>query len=146
MQLRSWFSAVSLACGITCLAAAAHAADSQPNAKQIEEIAKSQQALQAPLQLGVASQSQYVCAGWVPAGWVMVGDMWSPTSCGNPTRITYNVWLIESLADKAVGSTMYICNGPVPSGWSVVGSTWSPNTCGHPTRIMNNQLIIRRMS
>jgi hypothetical protein len=89
---------------------------------------------------------QSVCAGQVPTGWIKINDSWNPTTCGNPTSISYNVWTIERYDNKPAGAQMRACFGSVPNGWAMVGSTWDPTACGHPTSISNNVMTIRRLN
>ncbi|MBK6877863.1 MAG: hypothetical protein IPG99_15820 [Ignavibacteria bacterium] len=67
--------------------------------------AKKQQEIFVPLALNKVSETQWVCAGQIPNGWVKINDSWNPTTCGNPTSISYNVWLIERYDDKPIGSS-----------------------------------------
>ena len=60
--------------------------------------------------------SQRVCAGSLAAGYIKVNDEWNPTTCGNPTSIIYNVWIIDRYDNKPVGSTMKACNGSASTG------------------------------
>jgi len=101
-----------------------------------------------PLEINTEVRSMRICRGSpVPEGWIMVNDHWSPTSCGNPTSITYNVWTIERYSGRPIGSTMRVCAGAeTPEGWVEIDRTWSPTRCGHPTSITNNVKVIRRVS
>jgi len=101
---------------------------------------------QVPLSLGTIRQTQNVCGGSVPAGWIKINDAWNPTVCGNPTNITYNVWTIEQFADQPLGAILQACRGPVPSGWSIVGTGWNPTVCGHPTSNQANVMAIKRLN
>jgi hypothetical protein len=102
--------------------------------------------LSAPSDVGVIRPTQTVCAGQLPAGWIKINDSWNPTSCGNPTSITYNVWQIERYDDKPVGASMTACFATVPAGWAMTSSWWNPTTCGHPTSITNNVMSIKRLN
>lgn len=99
-----------------------------------------------PLRLSETADTESVCARQVPAGWIKVNDAWNPTTCGNPTRMTYNVWMIEQLSDKPIGFVMLACNGPAPSGWVIVGTAWNPTACGHPTANQKNVMTIKRLN
>ncbi len=100
------------------------------------------------LELNVERTSMHICRGSpVPPGWIKVNDDWSPTSCGNPSYITYNVWLIEQYDNKPVGSTMRVCaSAQTPAGWVDVDYDWSPTSCGRPSYITDNVKYIRRIS
>ena len=89
-----------------------------------------------------------ICAGSpIPDGWVKTTDSWSPTSCGNPTEIVYNVLTITQYSNLPVGSTLAICaDAPIPNGWVLVNSFWDPNGCGHPTDIIENVQTISRVN
>jgi hypothetical protein len=99
-----------------------------------------------PLSLGTIQQTQNVCSGSVPTGWIKINDAWNPTVCGNPTNITYNVWTIEQFIDQPVGAILHACRGPVPPGWSIVGTGWNPTVCGHPTTNQPNVMAIKRLN
>jgi hypothetical protein len=94
----------------------------------------------------VYGQIQTICAGPIPAGWLKTNDAWSPTSCGNPTMITYNVWTIERYDNKPIGAIMTVCNQTVPSGWATINTSWNPLTCGHPTSNVKNVIQIKRLN
>jgi hypothetical protein len=100
---------------------------------------------QAPLSLGTLLQTQYVCAGSLPPGWIKINDAWNPTVCGNPTRIAYNVWTIQQFADQPRGAIIHACSAAVPSGWALVGTTWNPTVCGHPMSKQSNVMAIKRL-
>jgi len=99
-----------------------------------------------PLRLAEMVDTESVCAGQLPSGWIKVDDAWNPTTCGNPTRKTYNVWMIEQLTDKPIGFVMLACNGPAPSGWVIVGTAWNPTACGRPITNQKNVMTIKRLS
>ena len=99
-----------------------------------------------PLRLAETAEIESVCAGEISAGWIKVNDAWNPTTCGNPTRVTYNVWMIARYDEKPVGSVMAACNGPAPSGWVIVGTAWNPIACGHPATHQNNMMTIKRLN
>lgn len=96
--------------------------------------------------LAQIAPTETVCARQVPSGWIKVDDAWNPTSCGNPTHTTYNVWIIEQYSDLAVGSVMSACTGPAPPGWVVVDNHWNPTACGHPTSNQANMMTIKRLN
>jgi hypothetical protein len=100
----------------------------------------------APLPLEAILQTQNVCAGSVPPGWIKINDAWNPTVCGNPARIAYNVWTIQRLADQPMGAVIHACKGAVPSGWAIVGTLWNPTVCGHPTTNQANVIAIQRLN
>jgi hypothetical protein len=100
----------------------------------------------APLSLETILQTQNVCAGSLPPGWIKINDAWNPTVCGNPTRIAYNVWTIQRFADQPMGAIIHACRGAVPSGWAMVGTLWNPTVCGHPTTNQPNVMAIKRLN
>lgn len=94
--------------------------------------------------------SMEICAyDPVPAGYIKVDDRWDPTICGNPTTITYNVWILNYYADRPVGSTIEVCgDAPTPTGWSVYGRIWNPKKChraSSPSGSTENVNRIRRV-
>jgi hypothetical protein len=99
----------------------------------------------APLALGTLLQTQYVCAGSLPPGWIKINDAWNPTVCGNPTGIAYNVWTILRLSDQPQGAIIHACRAAVPPGWAIVGTTWNPTVCGHPASQQLNVMAIKRL-
>ena len=90
--------------------------------------------------------TESVCAGQLPSGWIKVDDAWNPTTCGNPTSKTYNVWTIAPYSEKPIGFVMVACNGSAPAGWVIVGTTWNPTSCGHPTTNQKNVMTIKRLN
>jgi hypothetical protein len=71
-----------------------------------------------------------VCAGQVPSGYILTNNYWSPSTCGNPATVVYNVWVVTSYSDKPVNFTLNVCDAArVPSGWVVQSGYWSPSTC-----------------
>jgi hypothetical protein len=100
----------------------------------------------ATLALGTIQQTQNVCAGSVPAGWIKINDAWNPTVCGNPASISYNVWIIQHFADLPVGAILHTCRGPIPPGWAIVGTGWNPTVCGHPAINQSNVVSIQRLN
>ncbi len=146
MKINSRVAALFVACVTTLTSTVANSAEGKPTAQQIEQEAMRQQKLQALLPLVTISETQAVCAGPIPSGWIKVNDAWNPTVCGNPSNISYNVWTIERYDNKPVGSTMQACAAPVPSGWAIVGSNWNPTACGHPSSISNNRMTIKRLN
>jgi hypothetical protein len=119
-----------------------------PSPSDFDAEVRAQQASLAKLPIGTERRTMQICAGSpVPNGWIKVDDDWSPTSCGSPTSITYNVWTIETFNDKPLETTMEVCSvAPTPRGWVEVDSFWSPTRCGHPTAIVHNIKRIRRVS
>jgi len=125
---------------------------SQPGASaatpaEIKNEAQRQQKAAAPSMLNQRFTSMNVCAGGpVPGGWIVTNDMWNPTTCGNPTMLTYNVWIITQYSSLPIGATLSVCSySPTPAGWVVIGSNWNPTSCGHPSSITNNVTVIRRV-
>jgi hypothetical protein len=100
----------------------------------------------APLPLESILQTQNVCAGSLPPGWIKINDAWNPTVCGNPTRIAYNVWTIQRFTDQPMGAVIHACRGAVPSGWAIVGTLWNPTVCGHPATNQPNVMAIKRLN
>jgi hypothetical protein len=100
----------------------------------------------APLSLGDILQTQIVCAGSTPPGWIKINDGWNPTVCGNPAAITYNVWTLQQFTDQPPGAVIHACKGYVPSGWAVVGTGWNPTVCGHPSTSLPNVMAIKRLN
>jgi hypothetical protein len=100
----------------------------------------------APLSLETILQTQNVCAGSLPPGWIKINDAWNPTVCGNPTRIAYNVWTIQRFTEQPMGAIIHACRGAVPSGWAIVGTLWNPTVCGHPTTNQLNVMAIKRLN
>ena len=103
-------------------------------------------AANAPIPLSTIAETQVVCAGPLPTGWIKINDAWNPTVCGNPTTIVYNVWTIERYDNKPVNTTMTACAGVIPTGWVKVNDSWNPTTCGHPSTIVQNVMLIRRLN
>jgi hypothetical protein len=89
--------------------------------------------------------TQNVCAGSVPSGWIKVNDSWSPTVCGKPTSIIYNVWSVQSLRAQPIGALIYACSSPPPPGWGLVSQMWNPTVCGHPSAQQTNVMAIKRL-
>jgi hypothetical protein len=100
----------------------------------------------APLSLETIQQTQNICAGSVPPGWIKINDAWNPTVCGKPARIAYNVWTIQRFDDQPSGAVIHACKGAVPSGWAVVGTLWNPTVCGHPAANQLNVMAIKRLN
>jgi hypothetical protein len=100
----------------------------------------------APLSLETILQTQNVCAGSVPPGWIKINDEWNPTVCGNPARIAYNVWSIQRFNDQPMGAVIHACKAAVPSGWAIVGTLWNPTVCGHPASNQLNVMAIKRLN
>jgi len=87
------------------------------------------------------------CSSGPQQGYLKTDDAWSPTSCGNPTNITYNVCTYTRYDNKPVGARMNICaSQTVPTGWVIKDSIWSPTSCGHPANITYNVNTIERIS
>jgi hypothetical protein len=99
----------------------------------------------APLSLETILQTQNICSGPVPPGWIKINDAWNPTVCGNPTRIAYNVWTIQRFTDQPAGAVIHACKGAVPPGWAIVGTLWNPTVCGHPSSNQPNVMAIKRL-
>lgn len=93
----------------------------------------------------IVQTTQTMCAGPVPAGWLIKDEMWSPTSCGNPTNIVNNVYVIVRYDNLPSGSVLSVCTQPVPNEWIQVSTTWCPTCCGKPTQITNNVMSIKKL-
>jgi hypothetical protein len=87
-----------------------------------------------------------VCAAQVPSGWIKVDDAWNPTTCGNPTTKTYNVWIIREYEGEPIGAVMTVCNGRAPAGWVVLTTRWNPTACSHPITDQKNVMVIQRLN
>jgi hypothetical protein len=98
-----------------------------------------------PLPLMNVQPTQNVCAGPVPSGWIKVNDSWSPTVCGKPTSIIYNVWSVQALSAQPIGALIYACSSSPPPGWVLVSQMWNPTVCGHPSAQQPNQMAIKRL-
>ncbi len=99
-----------------------------------------------PLPLAEIADTESVCAGQLPSGWIKVNDAWNPTSCGNPARLSYNIWMIARYSEKPIGFVMVACNGTAPPGWVIVGTAWNPTACGHPSVNQRNMMTIKRVN
>jgi len=98
------------------------------------------------LRLAEIAATETVCAAQVPSGWIKVDDAWNPTTCGNPTTKTYNVWIIREYAGEPIGAVMTVCNGRAPEGWVVVTTRWNPTACSHPITNQQNVMVIQRLN
>ena len=87
------------------------------------------------------------CSSGPQQGYVKTGDEWNPTSCGNPSTITYNVCTYTRYDNKQIGARMDICADQiVPKGWVIKNSQWDPTKCGHPSTISYNINTIEKIS
>lgn len=121
-------------------------ATSMPTAEMITDVAKKQQSTFQPTELNTVLETQRICAGQMPAGWLKISGQWDPTSCGKPTSIHENVWYIERYDNKPVGSVMTVCAQPIPNGWVKIGGSWNPTMCGSPSSIHDNVIQIKRLN
>jgi hypothetical protein len=121
--------------------------ETKPTPMEIKKEAERQQKEGVPIELNVPLTTMQICAGSpIPNGWIKTDDSWSPTSCGNPTDIIYNVWTITQYSNLPVGSTLNVCAGaPIPTGWVKVNTSWNPTSCGHPAHNIDNVQTIRRV-
>ena len=119
-----------------------------PSDDEILQEALRQQRNSPPIEFNTVFQTQPICTGTpVPAGWIVTDDYWSPSSCGNPTTIEYNMQTITQYSDRPVGDTLPVCAyAPTPDGWVEVDSHWAPGSCGHPSNIVNNVKVIKRLA
>lgn len=118
----------------------------KPTKEMIAEVAKKQQSAFQPTELNKITETQRICAGQMPSGWLKISGQWDPTSCGNPTTIFENVWFIEEYDNKPIGSIMTICAQPIPKGWVKISGSWNPTMCGSPTAIVENVIQIKRLN
>ena len=94
---------------------------------------------------------QLICRGGViPDGWLLVDDVRDPNACGGPNPSVvrmYNVWVIERIDDRAIGTVIDICAAtPVPDGWELVDIFRAKELCGHPDDVLAvNVKRIRRV-
>lgn len=89
---------------------------------------------------------QACCSGGTPANYLKTNDDWSPTTCGSPTSIVYNVCTYRRFDNKPSGSIMVVCSdNAIPAGWVLQGQQWSPTSCGHPSSIVDNLLTFRKL-
>jgi hypothetical protein len=116
-----------------------------PESGKIESPASHDQSLPAPLPLMNVQPTQNVCEGSVPPGWIKVNDSWSPTVCGKPTSIIYNVWSVQALGAQPIGAIMYACSSSPPPGWVLISQMWNPTVCGHPSAQQPNVMAIKRL-
>lgn len=117
-----------------------------PSAEAITAEAEKQQKSFVSMGLNKILETQWVCAGQMPTGWLKIGGQWNPTTCGNPTTIYENVWLIERYDNKPVGTVMTICAQQIPSGWVKISGGWNPTMCGSPSTIQENVIQIKRLN
>lgn len=95
-------------------------------------------------------QRQIVCAGaTVPDGWIWVNDLRDLTICGGDrpgVERMYNVWVIERVENRPLGTVIDICAAaPTPSGWVLMDVFRSRLLCGHPDELyVANVKRIRR--
>lgn len=118
----------------------------KPTSQMIYDVAKKQQSTFQPSELNKVMETQRICAGQIPSGWLKISGQWDPTSCGNPTSIYENVWFIERYDNKPAGSVMTICSQAIPSGWVKISGSWNPTMCGSPTSIQDNVIQIKRLN
>ena len=144
MRLISLFSVAALVCGSISVVLADGTAEPKPSTRHIVQAAATPPKPPVPVMAPIID-AKNVCAGQISPGWIKINDEWSPNSCGNPSAITYNVWVIEQYDNKPVGTVLQACSGPVPPGWEVIGAIVAPGACGHPTDFSTNIMTIRRM-
>ena len=101
---------------------------------------------------GPRRERTILCRGAeIPNGWVLVNDMRDPNSCGgdNPATLNaYNVWSVEKVQGRAIGTVIDICAAArTPAGWVVVDVYRDRDMCGHPDGLfVANVKRIRRSS
>lgn len=99
-----------------------------------------------PAELAGKDRGEICDTDRLPRGWLKVDDRWSPTQCGDPPTIVYNVWVVERHTNKPVGAEMEVCSdAPTPAGWVEVSARWNPAACGHPAGIVDNVKRIKRV-
>lgn len=92
-----------------------------------------------------------ICRGGsIPDGWLLVDDVRDPNACGGPNPSVvrmYNVWVIERIDDRMVGTVIDVCAAtPVPEGWELVDIFRAKELCGHPDDVLAvNVKRIRRI-
>lgn len=145
MKSISSLAALTVVCFVLSFAMPAGSAEPLPAPDEVRREAEKQQRHQHHPQMGEVLETQTVCAGQIPFGWIRVNDSWNPSVCGKPTAITYNVWTIVRYDNKPAGSVMQVCSGPVMPGWTVVSTSWNPTACGRPTSMTDNIMTIRRI-
>jgi hypothetical protein len=79
--------------------------------------------------------TRQICRGAaIPAGWILVNDMRSTTTCGgdNPAALSaYNVWVIQRYDDRPVNSTLEVCAvAQTPEGWTMIDIYRRNDRCG----------------
>lgn len=100
-----------------------------------------------PTPTGPAEVVTACCSNGIPSGYYKINDDWSPTTCGSPSSITYNVCTYQRYDNKSIGAVMTICAGqPLASGWLQTNSDWNPTSCGHPSSITNNIWTVKKNS
>lgn len=103
-------------------------------------------------QRAARGERRIVCRGAaIPAGWILVDDLRDRSMCSgeNPAILRmYNVWAIERIDNRAVGTVIQVCAAaPTPAGWELVDVFRDPSSCGHPTEPFTaNVKRIRRAS
>jgi hypothetical protein len=87
-----------------------------------------------------AAATQTLCAGaTIPEGWVLKDMQRNVTQCTNSLgTYQWNVWTIETYADKAEGASMNVCVGFVPTGWLKTNITSTGAQCGRDFTVKNN--------
>jgi hypothetical protein len=91
----------------------------------------------------------HVCGGQTVSGYILSDTYYSPTTCGSPPTVSYNVWILESYFDKPVGFQMNVCNSTRnPSGWVTLTTYFSLTRCGPapPSVTNHNVRVIQRVS
>jgi len=144
MKFQKHDGAIAVACVALSMSVSISASSEEPNpsSKQIEQETVRRQNLPALPNLP-ARETKWVCAGAIPFGWIKISDSWDPGSCGRPSDLVYNVWLVERYNKKPVGSTMEACRGPVPTRWFLVSTRSIPGIC-HPNGTFDNIMTIKR--
>jgi hypothetical protein len=144
MEFQKHDAIITIACVALSLSVSmsASAEEPKPSSKQIGQGAGRDENLPASPNLQTR-ETKRVCAGSIPSGWIKIDDSWDPGSCGQPSNVVYNIWLIERYSKKPVGSTMEACKGPVPTKWILVSTRAIPGIC-HPNGTFDNVMTIKR--
>ena len=144
MKFRKHDANIAIACVALSMSAnmSVSSDEPKPSSKQIEQVAVKPQNLPAQPNLP-ARETKRVCAGAIPSGWIKIFDSWDPGSCGRPSDVVYNIWLVERYTKKPVGSTMEVCSGRVPTGWVLVSTRSIFGIC-HPNGTFDNVMTVRR--
>ncbi len=88
----------------------------------------------------VRAQTQEMCPGPIPEGWVQVGVVTCAGCCGSPGKQVDKL-VIKRISDSPPGAKLTVCPQPTPSGWVVVGSEACAGCCGAALGITHRPVI-----